>query len=83
MKKEIYGLGITKTISPQGAEVTLYDRERCICDIIKDRGSIDMQIYTQAVKEYFSGDVNTRKIIKYAREMNIEDRVRIYMEVLQ
>lgn len=83
VKKEIYGLGITKTISPQGAEITLYDRERCICDIIKDRGSIDMQIYTQAVKEYFSGNVNTRKIIKYARAMNIEDRVRMYMEVLQ
>lgn len=83
VKKEIYGLGITKTISPQGAEIRLYDRERSICDIIKNKENIDMQIYIQALKEYFSGNVNARKMIKYAKAMNIEDKVRMYMEVLQ
>ena len=60
-----------------------YDIERCLCDLIRDKKSVDTQIYAQAIKEYFSGKFNARKIIKYARAFNIETKVRTYMEVLQ
>ena len=56
--------------------------ERCICDLIRDKKNIDTQIYTQALKEYFGGKCNPRKIIKYARQFNLEPKVRTYMEVL-
>ena len=39
-------------------------------------------LYTQALKEYFGGKCNPRKIIKYARQFNLEPKVRTYMEVL-
>ena len=35
--KSFYDLGITETQSPQGAVIRLYDKERCLCDLIKDR----------------------------------------------
>lgn len=81
-KKELWDLGITDAITPQGYEVKIYDLERCICDLIRDKKSVDTQIYTQAIKEYFSSKCNPRKIVKYARQFNIESRVRTYMEVL-
>ncbi|SFQ38964.1 Transcriptional regulator, AbiEi antitoxin, Type IV TA system [Lachnospiraceae bacterium XBB1006] len=81
-KKELWDLGITDIITPQGYKVKVYDLERCICDLIRDKKNVDSQIYTQALKEYFSGKCNPRKIVKYARQFNIESKVRTYMEVL-
>ena len=78
----MWDLGITDAITPQGNEVKIYDMERCICDLIRNKKSVDNQIYTQAMKEYFSSKCNPRKIVKYARQFNIEPKVRAYMEVL-
>lgn len=81
-KKEIHLLGMTETKSPQGNTVILYDRERCLCDLIHRKKEIDTQLYTQAVKEYFFETPNPRKLLKYAKQMGLEDRIRFYMEVL-
>lgn len=81
-KKELWELGIVTIKTPQGYEVKAYDLERCICDLIRDKKDVDVQIYTQAIKEYFGGKCNPRKIIKYARQFNLESKVRTYMEVL-
>lgn len=81
-KKELWDLGIIEVTTPQGYEVKIYDSERCICDLIRDKKAVDNQIFVQAMKEYFSGNYNPRKIVKYARQFNIESRVRTYMEVL-
>ena len=83
-KKEQWDLGIQDIITPQGYKVKAYDLERCICDLIRDKDSVDTQVYTQAIREYFSGKkCNTRKIIKYSKVFNVEEKVRNYMEVLQ
>uniref|UniRef100_UPI004056DED3 type IV toxin-antitoxin system AbiEi family antitoxin domain-containing protein n=1 Tax=Agathobacter sp. TaxID=2021311 RepID=UPI004056DED3 len=49
VQQEIYELGITEVQSPQGAMVKVYDRERCICDLIRDKDQVDMQLYSQAL----------------------------------
>ncbi|MGN8631011.1 type IV toxin-antitoxin system AbiEi family antitoxin domain-containing protein [Blautia sp. HCP3S3_G3] len=82
-KKDLWQLGLTKIVTPQGFTVNAYDLERCICDLIRDKKNVDTQIYIQAIREYFMHHCKNRKIIKYSREMNIEDKVRTYMEVLQ
>ncbi len=81
-KKELWDLGIINITTPQGYEVKTYDAERCICDLIKDKKNVDIQIYRQALKEYFSDKCNPRKIVKYARKFKIEEKVRMYMEIL-
>ena len=82
-KKDLWQLGLTKIVTPQGFTVNAYDLEGCICDLIRDKKNVDTQIYIQAIREYFMHHCKNRKIIKYSREMNIEDKVRTYMEVLQ
>lgn len=82
VKKELWDFGIISIKSPMGATVRVYDKERCICDLIRDKKDIDMQLYTQAVKEYFKTGSNTRKILKYVKQFGVEGKIRTYMEVL-
>ncbi|MDO4488932.1 MAG: type IV toxin-antitoxin system AbiEi family antitoxin domain-containing protein [Eubacteriales bacterium] len=82
-KSELWELGLMQIVTPQGFTVNTYDLERCICDIIRDKKNIDTQIFVQAIREYFIHNCKSRKIIKYSKVMNIEDKVRTYMEVLQ
>ena len=80
--KSFYDLGITETQSPQGAVIRLYDKERCLCDLIKDRNRIEKQLYVQAIKDYFKCRPDVRKLIKYGKVFGIEEKIRTYMEVL-
>ena len=80
--KEIYEMGITETVSPQGATVKLYDKERCICDLIRNKDQVDIQLYSQAIKDYFKSKPDNRKLLKYGKAFGIVDKIRTYMEVL-
>ena len=82
-KKELWDLGIMNVNTPMGYNVRVYDPERCICDMIKDKENIDRQIYVQAIQEYFRSKCNPRKVIRYAKALNVESKVRNYMEILQ
>ena len=80
--KEFYSLGITEARSPQGAMIRLYDRERCLCDLIKDKNQIEKQLYVQSIKDYFKNRPDVRKLLKYGKAFRIEEKIRTYMEVL-
>lgn len=82
VKSEILNLGITEIRTPQGSMVRAYNRERCICDIIKDKKKTDNQLFAQAIKGYFTEAYNSRDIIKMAKAIGVADEVREYMEVL-
>ena len=43
---------------------------------------MDMQLYTQDIKDYFRSKPNNRKLLKYGKVFGIEEKIRIYMEVL-
>lgn len=80
--KELYKIGITETVSPQGATVKLYDKERCICDLIRNKNKVDIQIYVQAIRDYFNTKADKRKLLKYSKVFGVEDKVRTYIEIL-
>ena len=82
VKPEVLLEGVKTVITPQGYQVKVYDEERCLCDLIKDKKKIDKQLFTQAVKEYCAGPHSARKLLKMARLFGVEDDTRIYMEVL-
>lgn len=82
VRPDLYEIGIAQVKSPQGAMVRLYDKERCICDIVRDREKMEMQLYSQALNEYFKGKCNGRQLLKYSKLFGIEDKIRTYMEVL-
>ena len=70
-------------ISPQGGKIMVYDRERCICDMIRSRKQTDPQIFSQAVKGYFSSkERDIIRLIEYAKKFHIEKKAQEYMEIL-
>ncbi len=70
-------------ISPQGGKIMVYDKERCICDMIRNRKKTDPQIFTQAVKSYFaSKERDNIRLMEYAKKFHIEEKVQEYMEIL-
>ncbi len=75
-------LGAEDIKTPQGSMVRAYNRERCICDLIKNQKKVDKQVFTQAIKVYFSEPYNPRNTIKMAKVIGVETEVRKYMEVL-
>jgi predicted transcriptional regulator of viral defense system len=79
---DVWDLGRREVRSPQGGMVVLYDKERCLCDMIRARRRIDLQLYTQALKQYFAQGADTRKLLKYGKRLGVEDQIRTYMEVL-
>ena len=61
----------------------VYDRERTICDIIRNKKDIEIQTFQTAMKEYMSSKgKNLGSLISYAREFGIEKDVRTYTEVM-
>ena len=83
VKPSLWDIGRMKMISPQGGEIIVYDRERSICDIIRNRKRTDPQVFTQALKEYFSSkERDNIRLMEYAKKFHIEEKVQEYMEIL-
>ena len=82
VQSEVLYIGAEELKTPQGATVKAYNRERCICDLIKHQNKVDKQIFTQAIKTFFSEPYNSRDILKMAKAIGVENEVRKYMEVL-
>lgn len=83
VKRELLDLGVIEMTSPFGMKIKVYDIERTICDIIKNKNKIDSEIFSKALKNYArSKNKNLNKLMKYAKTMNIEKKVSEYMEVL-
>lgn len=83
-KKDLLDLGVTNYKLDSGNIIKVYDLERTICDIIKNKKKIDAEIFNKTIREYFySKNKNTLKLYEYAKKMNIYDKVRDTFEVLQ
>jgi len=82
VKPELLMLGTEKVTTPQGSRVITYNKDRCICDIVKNESKVDKQIYTQAIKEYFGEEYKPRNLLKMAKAIGVEKEIRRYMEVL-
>lgn len=80
---ELFELGIVYKKSPHGMKVRTYNLERTICDIIKDKDNIDIEIRNKAIKKAIkSKEFNASKMFEYAKKMNIYDKVKNYMEAI-
>ena len=83
IKPELHKLGLTEMELEDGTKIKIYDLERTICDIIRDRNKVDPQIFNTAIKEYFNlPQKNLQLLYKYAKELKIDKILKKYMEVL-
>lgn len=73
---DIYEIGVVEVETPSGNKVRVYDKERCICDIIRSKGRMDPEQVKKSVKQYIqSKDKNVAKLSDYAKRMGISEKV--------
>ena len=66
-----------------GNPVCAYDMDRTLCDIIKNKASMDVQVFQYAMKQYMvSNKKNLNHLGEYAKNLGIESQLRIYTEVM-
>lgn len=83
VKKELHHIGVTTLPTPFGHEVLAYDMERTICDLVRSRRNIDVQVFTGALKQYVRRpDMNLNRLMEYAPQFRIDKVLRKYLEVL-
>ena len=83
-KKELLDLGVINYKLDSGTIIRVYDLDKTICDIIKNKKKMDVEIFNKAIREYFySRKKNTLKLYEYAKKMNIYNKVRDTFEVLK
>ena len=83
IKKELHGEGITTMQTSFGHLVPVYNMERTICDIIRNRNNTEIQTFQTALKQYAKRkDKNLRLLMQYAAEFHVDKILRQYFEVL-
>ena len=82
-KKELLELGVINYKLDSGNIIRVYDLDKTICDIIKNKKKIDAEIFNKAIREYFySNKKNTLKLYEYAKKMNVYNKVRDTFEIV-
>ena len=78
-----YRLGIVEIVTSLGNIVRAYDKEKTICDIIKNKERIEFEVYAKVLNNYAkSKNKSINKLMEYARTMKVENKVRSQLEVL-
>ena len=82
IQKNFFNLGKT-TDDFNGVFLSVYDRERTLCDCFKYRTKLDNEIFNKAVNAYaIDNNKNLVNLSMYAKEMKLYTKVMNVMEVL-
>ena len=83
VKKQLHLMGTTEVETTFGRKVIAYNKERTICDIIRNRNNMDVAVLNEAIKMYLrSKDKNISLLLKYAEELRVKKILRSYLEIL-
>lgn len=82
-KQTMYQMGIEEVKTNYGNVVRTYNKERCICDIIKNRKRIEVQQFQTAMKTYMHDKKkNMSRLMQYGEQLKIRDEIMKYVEVM-
>lgn len=82
---KLYGLGKIAVKDPMGIIVPVYDAERSIADIIKERmnGTVNPQLVRDAIGGYFrKSDRDFARLANMCEAVGVRDELQKYLEVL-
>ena len=83
IKKEFIDLGMIYVKSPYGNLIKIYDLERSICDIIRNKKNIELELFNKAIRGYYNKTNKDQiKLFDYAKKLGIEQEVLNTFEVL-
>jgi hypothetical protein len=65
-----------------GFDVSIYNRERCVCDAIKYRNKIGTDVMAEILNSYLSSDgINIDLLCRYAKELRVYSSLKKYLEI--
>lgn len=72
-------LGVSTEII-SGYKVKIFDLEKCVCDAVKFRNKIGIDVCTEIIKNYLKRrDRNLAKLMKYAKVLRVEKTLEMYL----
>ena len=81
--KEKFDIGITEIKSPYSNPIKIYNAERCICDILKNPDSVDLEVYNKIINNYFKQkNKDLSALEEYSKIFNIYDKLHHIIEIL-
>jgi len=83
IKMELHELGVVTVQSSHGNPIKTYNIERTICDLVRSRNRIDVQILNEALKRFVKLKSTDYSILMdYAKKFKIDVVVKNYLEIL-
>ena len=85
VKEEFFEIGKTTAKTIYGRDITVYDKERTICDIVKNENKcgLDIEQRNKVIKKAFSNnEIDGAMVIQYAKKLKCEKKIRAIMEVM-
>ncbi len=65
------------TVTFEGHEMRVFDRDRTICDVLRYENKMDKEVFNKAIRAYVKDSKkNINHLIEYAKKMDIEKKVR-------
>jgi len=81
-KETSYQLGKVEVEQKEGL-ITIYDIEKSVCDAIKFRNKVGEEQSAEVLKNYLKrSDRNLDKLLKYARQLNVETVLQQQLKIL-
>ena len=83
VSKDKFGIGIIEIESPYSNPIKIYNAERCICDLLKNPNTVDLEVYNKILNNYFKQkNKNLATLEEYSKIFNVHKKFEYIMEVL-
>ena len=77
----ILGIGVMEKVI-DGFKVKVYDVERCVCDAVKFRNKVGIDVCSEIIDNYLSRPGrNISKLMDYARQLRVGNILENYLQV--
>lgn len=65
-----------------GVSVRIYDKDRTICDVLRNMSRIDKEVFNNAIQSYVKdSNKNIPHLMQYAKELRVRKKVKDILEV--
>lgn len=79
--EDLLKIGVISKII-DGFNIRLYDVERCVCDAVKFRNKVGMDVCSEIINNYLERpDRNLSKLMDYARRLRVGKIIEQYLQV--
>jgi predicted transcriptional regulator of viral defense system len=83
VNRELYQLGSITLKSPHGNDIKTLNLERTVCDVLRSRNQVDIQLVNEVLKRYVKKSERDLDLLyNYARQFMVQKIIRETIEVL-